>query len=86
MHLNLKDLGLSGALDHLKDTRRGLEKESLRVDLRGNISKNDHPKSLGSALTNSYITTDFSEALLELVTPTFTKTQDCLDFLTELHS
>ena len=86
MHLNLKDLGLSGALDHLKDTRRGLEKESLRVDLRGNISKKDHPKSLGSALTNSYITTDFSEALLELVTPTFTKTQDCLDFLTELHS
>ena len=46
----------------------GLEKESLRVDNDGKISQRPHPGSLGSALTNPYITTDYSEALLELIT------------------
>ena len=86
MHLSLKDLRESGALDDLTSIKRGIEKESLRVDSRGLISKKKHPDKLGSALTNSFITTDFSEALLELVTPTFTDTQNCLDFLTDLHS
>jgi len=74
MHLSLKDLRESGALDDLKSIKRGIEKESLRVDSQGSISKKKHPDKLGSALTNSFITTDFSEALLELVTPTFTDT------------
>lgn len=80
MHLSLKDLRESGALDDLKSIKRGIEKESLRVDSQGSISKKKHPHELGSALTNSFITTDFSEALLELITPTFTDTQSCLDF------
>ena len=50
---------------------RGIERETLRVSKDGSISKRPHPKSLGSALTNSYITTDFAEALIELVTPKF---------------
>ena len=86
MHLSLKDLRESGSLDDLKSIKRGIEKESLRVDSLGSISKKKHPDKLGSALTNSFITTDFSEALLELVTPTFTDPQSCLDFLTNLHS
>ena len=48
---------------------RGIEKESLRVSKDNSISNSDHPLALGSALTNKYITTDFSEALLELITP-----------------
>ena len=40
---------------------RGIEKESLRVSKDKTISIADHPSSLGSALTNKYITTDFSE-------------------------
>ena len=42
----------------------GVEKESLRVSPDGGISQSAHPASLGSALTNPYITTDYSEALL----------------------
>lgn len=38
---------------------RGIEKESLRISSDGQISLAGHPKALGSALTNPYITTDF---------------------------
>jgi len=48
--------------------RRGIEKENLRINLKGNIATTPHPKSLGSALKNHYITTDFSEGLIEMVT------------------
>jgi len=50
---------------------KGVEKESLRVTPRGRIAATPHPKALGSALTNEHITTDYSEALIELVTPAF---------------
>ena len=36
--------------------KRGIEKEFFRVDKNGNISNNSHPPSLGSALTNKFIT------------------------------
>lgn len=49
--------------------RIGLEKEGLRVLRDGQLSTSNHPESLGSALTHQSITTDFSEAQLELVTP-----------------
>ena len=48
---------------------RGIEKESLRVDGEGRLSQRAHPKGLGSALSNRFITTDYSEALLEFITP-----------------
>ena len=53
----------------LKSRRIGLEREALRVDSDGHLAQTSHPATLGSALTNSLITTDFSEGLLELVTP-----------------
>ena len=53
----------------LATSKIGLEKESLRMSPKGGISQTPHPKSLGSALTNPQITTDFSEALMELITP-----------------
>ncbi len=49
--------------------RRGLEKEGLRIDRAGRISSVPHPHALGSKLTHPYITTDYSEALLEFITP-----------------
>ena len=49
----------------------GLEKESLRVARTGGLSQTPHPAGLGSPLTHPWITTDYSEALLELVTPPF---------------
>ena len=53
----------------LSTSKIGLEKESLRVLPEGGISQAPHPVAWGSALTNPQITTDFSEALPELVTP-----------------
>ncbi|MGA9851428.1 MAG: glutamate--cysteine ligase [Gammaproteobacteria bacterium] len=65
---------------------KGLEKESLRVDSKGCIARTEHPKSLGAALTHPYITTDYSEALIELVTPPLATAQDTLGFLCDIHS
>ncbi len=48
---------------------RGIEKESLRVSPEGFIAQTPHPDALGSALTHPFITTDYSEALLEFITP-----------------
>ena len=64
---------------------RGVEKEALRVSPAGNLSMRSHPESLGSALTNRYITTDFSEALLEFVTPAFETTWEALQCLCDIH-
>ncbi len=47
----------------------GIEKESLRVAPDGKIAQTPHPISLGSSLTHPYITTDYSEALIEFITP-----------------
>ena len=47
----------------------GLEKESLRVAAEGGIALTPHPRALGSALTHPDITTDYSEALIEFITP-----------------
>lgn len=63
----------------------GLEKESLRVDRGGEISQNPHPARLGSALTNPYITTDYSEALLEFITPPLQGVSATLEFLKKIH-
>ncbi len=43
------------------------------------------PSGLGSALTNKYITTDFSEALLEFISPAFSNTWEALKFLCDVH-
>ncbi len=64
----------------------GLEKESLRVSADGGISRTRHPQSLGSALTNRYITTDYSEALTEIITPPLVNSSDALDFLAHAHA
>lgn len=75
----------SGEPAILQGGRKGLEKESLRVTPAGQIAKTAHPPALGSALTHEHITTDFSEALIELVTPTFTTSWELLQYLLDLH-
>lgn len=67
----------------LKGRMVGVEKECLRVTAGGMLSALDHPAALGSALTHSTITTDFSEALLEIVTPPFTDMGDTLACLSD---
>ena len=74
-----------GSATIISGGRKGVEKESLRVLANGNLADTPHPAVLGSALTNSYITTDFSEALLEFVTPAFVNTWETLRVLCEIH-
>jgi len=64
----LRHQRLKAHLHVLADAHRGVEKEGLRVDVRGQLALTPHPQALGSALTNPCITTDYSEALLELIT------------------
>ena len=65
---------------------RGIEKEGLRVDADSQISQATHPQALGSALTHSHITTDYSEALLEFITPAKDDPKQVLNILEELHA
>ncbi|MDA0706719.1 MAG: glutamate--cysteine ligase [Proteobacteria bacterium] len=65
--------------------RKGIEKESLRIDARGYLAQTGHPLALGSALTNSFVTTDFSEALMEFITPPFHSTWEAQQFLCDVH-
>src|ERR1700722_7349077 len=69
----------------LQGGRKGVEKESLRVQPDGRLAQTPHPRALGSALTNEHITTDYSEALIELVTPPFTHSWELLQYLLDLH-
>ncbi len=75
----------SGIPKILRGRKVGLEKESLRVAIDGGIAQTPHPTGLGSALTHPSITTDYSEALLELVTPPFEHFGETLQFLDDTH-
>lgn len=64
---------------------RGIERESLRIDINGNIAQTKHPYSLGSPLTHTLITTDFSESLLEFITPIISDINILLNSLKDIH-
>lgn len=73
-------------LQSLSTLQRGIEKESLRVDTQsGKLALSLHPESLGSALTHPKITTDYSEALLEFITPVCGSISEALQQLTDIH-
>ncbi|MGI9260333.1 MAG: glutamate--cysteine ligase, partial [Gammaproteobacteria bacterium] len=82
-------------LDWLQHTRdadairrglRGIEKECLRVDSQGRLSERAHPARLGSTLTHPYLTTDYSEAQLEFVTPPHPTNWETFQFLCDIHT
>ena len=73
--------------DWLSQLRRGVEKESLRVSKTdATLAQTAHPRGLGSALTHSSITTDYSEALLEFITPASSSIEATVEALRALHS
>jgi len=81
----IERLAKSGASGVLAGGLKGVEKESLRVTPDGHLAHSPHPGPLGSAMTNKFITTDFSEALLEFVTPATKHTWETLRILCEIH-
>tara|TARA_R110002074_G_scaffold152162_9_gene306047 strand:+ start:3879 stop:5498 length:1620 start_codon:yes stop_codon:yes gene_type:complete len=64
---------------------RGIEKEGLRATVDHKISQADHQTALGHPLTHPTITTDYSEALTELITPVKKTREALLSSLTEIH-
>lgn len=81
----LSSLREQNQLSLLGRIQRGIEKEGLRCEPDGRLSQTPHPPALGSALTHPSITTDYSEALLEFITPVFDNAKDTLDFMHKLH-
>lgn len=63
----------------------GIEREMLRVDGKGRLSQKDHPPVFGNKLKNPYITTDFAESQIELVTPAFKKAEEAYNFANILY-
>ena len=68
----------------LADIGRGIEREALRVLPEGKLSDHGHYSDLGSALTHSQITTDYSETLLEFITPVSHSPEDAIAQLQDI--
>lgn len=86
LELYLRQLELPFGLAALAGINHGVEKESLRIDPQGHLAQTGHPGGLGSALTHACITTDFSEALMEFISPVFHNPKDTVNFLSDLHT
>ncbi len=81
-------LNLLGSDTHrhlLQQGRRGIERETLRVNDDGQLALDAHPIALGSALTHPSITTDYSESLLEFITPAEHDVATALEELDRIH-
>ncbi|MEM0909623.1 MAG: glutamate--cysteine ligase [Pseudomonadota bacterium] len=65
--------------------RHGIERETLRVTDTGALAQTAHPSALGSALKHQWITTDFSESLMEFITPPETDITKTINQLVDIH-
>ncbi len=59
----------------------GVEKENIRIDKQGLISQTPHPAVFGDKLSHAYVTTDFSESQVEMITPPLPSIEQTLGFL-----
>lgn len=63
----------------------GIEKENIRVDKRGYMAQTPHPKVFGNKTKHPYITTDFSESQIEMITPPLPDIKQAVGFLETIH-
>ncbi|MFA6037057.1 MAG: glutamate--cysteine ligase [Legionellales bacterium] len=70
----------------LNNTLAGIEKENLRVTDAAYLAQTPHPQVLGAALTHPFITTDYSESLLEMITPPIDNRKALLTWMEKLHT
>jgi len=63
----------------------GLEKENLRVDRAGNLALTPHPVIFGNKLKHAFVTTDFSESQVEMITPPLPDISQAVGFLETIH-
>ncbi|MDE1168545.1 MAG: glutamate--cysteine ligase [Pseudomonas sp.] len=81
--LNL--LGERANLPLLEQCLHGIERECLRVTGEARLAQTPHPEALGAALTHEQITTDYSESLLEFITPALADPAQTLKSLDTIH-
>lgn len=72
-------------LSLLEQCLHGIERECLRVTGDANLAQTPHPQALGAALTHGQITTDYSESLLEFITPALADPAATLSSLDQIH-
>ena len=63
----------------------GIERETLRLDENGYLASSDHPEEFGDKSHNPYITTDFSESQIEVITPAFSNIEETYKFTRALY-
>jgi glutamate--cysteine ligase len=85
LETRLLQLSAPEAAGLVRGGQRGVERECLRITPDGRLAQTPHPRALGSALTNAWITTDYSEALLEFVTPPQSWNWQTIQFLCDIH-
>lgn len=69
----------------LTGIRHGVERETLRINPNGGLAQTPHQPALGAALTHEFITTDFSESLLEFITPPEVSVKKTVAQLNDVH-
>lgn len=72
-------------INQLLKANYGIEREMLRVNEEGKLSLKEHPKVFGDKINNPYITTDFSESQIEMITPVFDTVEEVHKFISSLY-
>lgn len=85
LNRRLRLLGERANLTLLEHCLHGIERECLRVTAQGRLAQTPHPEALGAALTHEQITTDYSESLLEFITPALEDPAQTLQSLEKIH-
>lgn len=69
----------------IKKGNFGIEKESVRVKKDGRLADTPHPEIFGDKAKHPFITVDFSESQMELITPAEKSVKEAYDFLRNIH-
>jgi glutamate--cysteine ligase len=74
----------SGKYKYLSEGNFGIEKESQRVTVLGDLALTSHPAVFGDKSKNERITTDFSESQIEMITPPLKSVEEVYNSLNEI--
>ncbi|WP_421919255.1 bifunctional glutamate--cysteine ligase GshA/glutathione synthetase GshB [Marinifilum sp.] len=80
-----KTLSCDSIKASITDGLFGIEKENVRVDERGRMANTPHPGILGDKFRHPFITTDFSESQVEMITPPLKSIAEVHGFLETLN-
>ncbi len=85
-NINMKQLAFNSIKGNIwLEGLFGLEKENLRVDKAGKLALTPHPAVFGNKLKHPFVTTDFSESQVEMITPPLPEISQAVGFLETIH-